>query len=389
MSRKRVVLVCMVDSIHVARWIAQFEPSEVEFTLFPSTPNRRVHSLIKDMIAKNGNIKIVPFGGKLSIPLWGMDLIFSDYVRGFLLRRILKRDQPDFVHALELQHGGYITSRALEDATVKSRFIATNYGSDIYWFQQFPKHLSKIKKLLARADRYSAECNRDVDLAKKYGFTGEVMPVFPNAGGFTEEQLNRPLTPTAERKVIAIKGYEGWVGRASVAVEALYSLTQELVDFRIVFYSCNAKTIRLVKKLKRKTGLNIEWHGKGELTHTEMLDLFASARIYIGISLSDGISTSLLESMAMGAFPIQTSTACLGDWGRDGENYIAMPVITSEFAQKAIRGALRLSVVDCATPLENRKRISIHASDKTIHQKSRGFYEIKEQDEGPQNVINQ
>lgn len=304
----------MVDSIHVARWIAQFDASEVEFTLFPSTPNRRVHAMIKDMMAKNGNIKIVPFGGRLSIPLWGMDLIFSDYVRGCLLRGILKRDQPDFVHALELQHGGYIASRALEDSSLKTPFIATNYGSDIYWFQQFPKHLAKIKKLLARADRYSAECNRDVELAKKYGFTGEVMPVFPNAGGFSQEQLSRTLIPTAERKVIAIKGYEGWVGRASVAVEALYSLTNELADYKIIFYSCNAKTIRLVKKLKRKTGLNIEWHGKGELSHTQMLDLFASARIYIGISLSDGISTSLLEAMAMGAFPMQTNTACVDDW---------------------------------------------------------------------------
>jgi hypothetical protein len=314
MSRKRIVLVCMVDSIHVARWIAQFDPSEVEFRLFPSTPNRRVHSMIKDMMGKNGNIKTVPFAGKLSIPLWGMDLVFSDYVRGLMLRQVLKLQQPDFVHALELQHGGYIASRALEDTSIRTPFIATNYGSDIYWFQQFPKHLAKIKKLLARADRYSAECNRDVELAKKYGFTGEVMPVVPNAGGFTEAQLNRPLTPTAERKVIAIKGYEGWVGRASVAVEALYSLTKELADFKIVFYSCNAKTIRLVKKLKRKTGLNIEWHGKGELAHKEMLELFASARINVGISLSDGISTSLLEAMAMGAFPIQTSTACVDDW---------------------------------------------------------------------------
>ncbi len=304
----------MVDSIHVARWIAQFEPSEVEFTLFPSTPNRRVHSMIKDMMAKNGNIKIVPFGGKLSIPLWGMDLIFSDYVRGLLLRRVIKLEQPDFVHALELQHGGYIASRALEDASIKTPLIATNYGSDIFWFQQFPRHLAKIKNLLARANRYSAECNRDVELAKKYGFTGEVMPVFPNAGGFTEEQLNRQLPPTAERRVIAIKGYEGWVGRASVAIDALYSLTEELAEYKIVFYSCNAKTIRLVKKLKRKTGLNIEWHGKGELAHSAMLDLFASARIYIGISLSDGISTSALEAIVSGSIVVQSRTPCLDEW---------------------------------------------------------------------------
>ncbi len=333
----------MVDSIHVARWIAQFEPSEVEFTLFPSTPNRRVHSMIKDMMANNGNIKIVPFGGKLSIPLWGMDLIFSDYVRGLLLRRVLKLEKPDFVHALELQHGGYITSRALEDRSIKTPFIATNYGSDIYWFQQFPKHLAKIKKLLARADRYSAECNRDVELAKKYGFTGEVMPVFPNAGGFTEEQLNRPLIPTADRRVIAIKGYEGWVGRASVAVEALYSLTNELADFKIIFYSCNAKTIRLVKKLRRKTGLNVEWHGKGELSHTQMLDLFASARIYIGISLSDGISTSLLESLAMATFPVQTSTACTGEWIERNTDGMSLDALDIPNVVNSFRNALNYS----------------------------------------------
>lgn len=367
----------MVDSIHVARWIAQFEPSEVEFTLFPSTPNRRVHAMIKDMMATHGNIKIVPFGGKLSIPLWGMDLIFSDYVRGLLLRGVIRRQQPDFVHALELQHGGYIASRALEDSSLKTPFIATNYGSDIFWFQQFPKHLAKIKTLLSRADRYSAECNRDVELAKKYGFTGEVMPVFPNAGGFTEEQLNRSLTPTADRRVIAIKGYEGWVGRASVAVEALYELTEELADFKIVFYSCNAKTIRLVKKLKRKTGLNIEWHGKGELAHTEMLDLFASARIYIGISLSDGISTSLLEAMAMGAFPIQTSTACVDDWFEDGQTGQKV----SEPSPAQVLSALNQSIFSLATDdnlqSKNRKTLSEKASNLAGLQVSSNFYSEK------------
>ena len=353
----------MVDSIHVARWIAQFEPTEVEFTLFPSSPNRRIHSMIKDMMANNGNIKIVPFRGKLSIPLWGLDLIFSDYVRGFLLRQLLRRDRPDFVHALELQHGGYIASRALEDTSINTPFIATNYGSDIFWFQRFPKHLAKIKRLLARADRYSAECKRDVELAKKYGFTGEVMPVFPNSGGFNDEQLNRPLTPISERKVIAIKGYEGWVGRASVAVEALYSLCEELAGYRIVFYSCNAKTIRLVKKLKRKTGLNIEWHGKGELAHTEILDLFASARIYVGISLSDGVSTSMLEAMAMGAFPIQTSTACVDDWFVSPTHGVAVDTITSFAVAQDLASALAMDHgLAIQASHENRSKISNSAS---------------------------
>jgi glycosyltransferase involved in cell wall biosynthesis len=381
MSRKRVVLVCMVDSIHVARWIAQFDASEVEFALFPSTPNRRVHQLINDMMAKNDNIKIVPFAGKLSVPLWGMDLVFSDYVRGWLLRRILKRYQPDFVHALELQHGGYITGRALEDASLKTPFIATNYGSDIYWFQQFPKHLAKIKKLLARADRYSAECNRDVQLAKRYGFTGEVMPVFPNAGGFTGEQLRRPLKPTAERKVIAIKGYEGWVGRASVAVNALYSLTEELAEYKIVFYSCNKATVKLLKRAKRDTNLNLEWHEIGALTHEQMSELFSSSKLYLGLSLSDGISTSVLEAMAFGAFPIQSSSACVSDWFESGRDGLVVDSLDKHSVTKKIQEALSMEAAFFDVRQRNRQTIHERALFREISQAARTFY-IKDSKSG-------
>jgi hypothetical protein len=84
MQRKTVVLVCMVDSIHVARWIAQFEPKEVKFILFPSGLNRRVHPKIVEMIAKGrkfeDQITIVPFGGRLSLPLWALDRFFGERI---------------------------------------------------------------------------------------------------------------------------------------------------------------------------------------------------------------------------------------------------------------------------------------------------------------------
>jgi hypothetical protein len=41
---------------------------------------------------------------------------------------------------------------------------------------------------------------------------------------------------------------------------------------------------------------------------------FQKSRIYIGASRSDGISTSFLEAMNYGAFPIQTNTSCAQDW---------------------------------------------------------------------------
>jgi hypothetical protein len=114
----------------------------------------------------------------------------------------------------------------------------------------------------------------------------------------------------SDRKVLAVKGYHDWVGRAKVVLVAISELAEQLRDYQVVVYSANYTTARLAKSVSEKTGLDIVVHRKGKLRHDQMLDLFASAKIHVGISLPSGISTSLLESMAMGAIPVQTSTAC-------------------------------------------------------------------------------
>lgn len=357
----------MVDSIHAARWTSQFDPSEVQFTLFPSGPNRRVHPIFKDL-----RLPIVPFGGLLSIPLWVADRIFDDRIRGLLLRRAIKRIKPDFIHALELQHAGYVTSRALEDKKIDTAFIATNYGSDIYWFQQFPKHIIKIKRILTRADRYSAECHRDVALARKYGFTGAVMPVFPNAGGFTEDNMRRDFLPTSKRKLIAIKGYEGWVGRAAVAIQALELLSDDLLSYKIVFYSCNLKTISLLRKMRKKTKLDVTWYAKGKLTHQQMLQIFSQTKVSVGVSLSDGISTSSLEAIAMRALPIQTSSSCLNEWLEHPSHSLITSIEPSTVA-RTIKDAINLTNID-AVVASNYEAAYTKMQSSIIESASRQFY---------------
>ena len=50
------------------------------------------------------------------------------------------------------------------------------------------------------------------------------------------------------------------------------------------------------------------------MTHNEFLSKFRIARIYIGLSTSDGISTSFLEALCSGAYPIQSNTSCADEW---------------------------------------------------------------------------
>jgi hypothetical protein len=49
-----------------------------------------------------------------------------------------------------------------------------------------------------------------------------------------------------------------------------------------------------------------------------MYEKFANSQIYIGASVSDGISTSFLEALVLGAYPIQTNTSCGNEWVEKG-----------------------------------------------------------------------
>jgi glycosyltransferase involved in cell wall biosynthesis len=359
----------MVDSIHTARWLSTFSGEKIRFILMPSTPNRSTHPIIRDLIHGNPNqkstVEISPLGGKLSVPLWLLDILFRDCLRGAILARLIKTLKPDYVHALELNHAGYIMSQAQKRyKSISVKFMATNWGSDIFWFQQFSTHRKRLERLLTGLDFYSAECHRDLALATKYGFTGKFMEVFPNAGGFEHSQLNRNLTKTSEREVILIKGYQSFVGRAVIALEAVSSISKNLSNYKFIVYSANYKTQRLVKKVKAQNGLDITCYGKKQLSHDEMLSLFETARIYLGVSLSDGISTSLLEAMAGGAFPIQTSTSCADEWIENGVSGLLVDPSTESICRALLTASTNDDLVDTASEI-NLKLVR-NKLDKTV-----------------------
>ena len=332
----------MVNSIHVARWLQQFDARQYRFILVPSTPSRSIHPSIRGLQNDFGHIKVLQWDGRLSRLLWAMDIFFANKVRGALMKLAIKKHKPDLVHALEFQSGAYLAVEGLQNLDIGLPFIATSYGSDIFWFQRFPRHVSKIKRVLDRADAFSAECKRDVNLARTYGFTGLVLPVIPNAGGF-DKPLLPPSLPLKDRKIILLKGYDSWVGRGSMAVRAIGLLETELEDLEVVVYSAERKTVNAIKSLPSKLAKKFTIYKKGELTHLQMLTLFGKARLYIGISESDGISTSLLESLSMGCFPVQTSTACTDEWFIDGFNGISVKTINEHSVAEAIKEALRIT----------------------------------------------
>jgi glycosyltransferase involved in cell wall biosynthesis len=71
-----------------------------------------------------------------------------------------------------------------------------------------------------------------------------------------------------------------------------------------------------------------------------MLALHAAARLYVGLSISDAISLSLLEAMAMGAFPVQSCTSCGDEWVEHGRTGLLVPPEDVDVVEEALRRAL-------------------------------------------------
>jgi glycosyltransferase involved in cell wall biosynthesis len=257
------------------------------------------------------------------------------------LAGLIRRLKPDIVHSLEIQAAGYLTREARQ--AFRGEFppwIVTNWGSDLYLFGRLAEHSEKVKSVLRDCDYYSCECQRDVKLAQKMGLQGITLPVLPNTGGFDLQHVTRMRQPgpTSERRTIILKGYQHFAGRALVGLRAIRICAGEMADFRLAIYRATDDVRIAAELLSQDTGIEIEIIP--QCSHDEMLRHFGHARIYLGLGISDAISTSLLEAIVMGAFPIQSCTSCADEWIVDGESGMIVPPEDPELVADALRRAL-------------------------------------------------
>lgn len=365
----KILFVAMSDSIHTARWINQIAELGWEIHLFPSIDYGAAHNDLKNVTIyhsvygtkknRNPNVNYSGYPVFSNSVAWGIRLVmqlFFPYYRKKQLKQIISTIRPDIVHSMEFQSAGYLTLNAKN--SFKETFppwIATNWGSDIYYFSRFPDHNKKIKEILEQCDYYSCECDRDIVLAKKMGFAGKTLPVLPNTGGFNLPELKKIRQPgkTSNRRIILLKGYQGWAGRAMVGIRAIELCASELQDYQIVIFSCNSNEVkRYASSVSKKTGIPFTFLPPSP--HEEILKLFGKARVYIGLSITDAISTSLLESIVLGAFPIQSNTSCADEWIIDGESGFIVPPEDPEIIASALRKAIRDSdLVDNAVTIND------------------------------------
>ena len=321
-----VLIIGMLDSIHLTRWLSQFEDQSIMFTIYPSTKFRSVHPDLSRLVKSNKNYR---FTQKRFVKLFGYkEFFFNEFLTRISKRfssenrlaRLIKKYNFDYIHAIEIQGAGYLLLNSrFEKSNESQKIIVTNWGSDIFYFEKNLVDKAKIQKILDIADYYSAECHRDYELALKNGFAGEFLPINPNAGGFKDSVFQKNRKTSNDRNQIIAKCYGGEFGLGNLIIDAIGDYLKINKTNSVFFYSVTPDLEPMIEKLISRFPKRISFATvKNKLNSPDMHENFANSRVYIGASKSDGISTSFLEALVLGAYPIQTNTSCGNEWVEKG-----------------------------------------------------------------------
>ena len=372
--RLKILFVCFPYSVHAARWTRLLDGAGHDIHVFPSQLNHHLHEEFQDItfwpapgLAFDVGDRRIRIGKLPDMPASDLET---------RLAAVIAVGQFDIVHSLEFQHAGYLTLKALARVPYRrSIWIATNYGSDIFLLGREPEQAALIGEILSECDYYSAECRRDVALAHQFGLSKPVFAVCPNSGGIDIEWTSglRTVGPTSARRVIAVKGYQHFAGRALTALQAIDLVREHLRDYRVCIFSPFPEVRQEAERLRSERGIDIECFPE-QVPHADILRLHGRARVSIAISAGDGISTALLEAMAMGSFPIQTCTACADEWIVDGKSgFIVGPDDLGQIADRLLRALTDDELVDNAASL-NFEQISHSASREVVAAQVKAAY---------------
>ena len=352
---KSIILIGMINSPHFQRWVkATLDSNSVENVfIFPSD---RFMNVPDFFVLQSKSLKVIALPGPKVIVFY-ISLFLDTFVgikwRSIMLQRTIRRVKPQILHFHEMQHSAYIFNSISDDISNENiKKIVSSWGSDLVIYSKIGSslspegdrninHVEQISQLLEWADVVTAERESEYLDATRLGFNGDFLaPIYTTVGmKIPDLGLNLGQAPSLRSQLI-IKGYQHDAGRALNALEAISRCLAEIKDFQIAIYSASESVKIQAELMAFETGLNIRIIPM--VTHGELLAEFAKSRVYIGLSTSDGLSTSMVESMSAGCFPIQSVNSSATHFLTPGESgFIVNPWDIEDIAAK-----VRIAITD-------------------------------------------
>ena len=279
---------------------------------------------------------------------------FTSAVRHFatvpMLQRILDEQRVEVV--LSLYGGGY----ALLASSSRRPYAVYLVGSDVL-------SLGMGRRMLTRAVLRGA----GAVFANGFYLAGAAQrvtdkPVIPLYLGLDVSKFTVGTPPLQPIKMVCTRGFMSIYNNEAI-IEALSLVSMKDRDYRATFVSAGptlndvrglANQILTPEKRERLTFL-------GGATDTELRSQLTTSHVFVSMSRSDGTSTSLLEALACGLFPVVSDLPQNREWIRHGSNGLLVRLDQPRLLAEGLERAMMDDELRRRAAIENRRLVQDRA----------------------------
>jgi glycosyltransferase involved in cell wall biosynthesis len=318
----------------------------------------------RELAARGHRVRVLSFH---PAPIEGVDCVFVGrepfrpahklaYLEGVpRVRRELRAFQPDVVYAPYLSSNGLVTALAWAGP-----WIVSARGGDV--LRQagrlpVPRPLlgPLVRFVCRRADLVHVVSEELRDAVIGLGVPDARVVCFPVG---VDTELFRPRADPASppgSHVVCTRRQEP-IYENHVLVEALARLRDRGVEFVCTLVGGGPLLAERRAQVEAQ-GLADSVSFLGQVPHAALPGVLAQADVYVSAASSDGTSSSLLEALAAGCFPVVARIPANAGWIRDGETGASFAAGDSEELAQRLEWALRDPELRRRAAVENRAEV--------------------------------
>jgi glycosyltransferase involved in cell wall biosynthesis len=288
-----IAFFCDARSVHFKKWINALTERGYRLAVFSpwqdATSENQHHTFTTPK---------APFPLPMFIKTFGKMVMRAR--NGKFIKRQLKKNPPKIVHAHFLQDSGWMAYQLNMHP-----FVVTIHGSDLLVLPNTSRiHSFIAKKVLQRCERVIIVGEHLRPKLRRFEIADDkvrYVPSFINTSLFYSAQRE----PRRERIVIGSARNFRPICDLQTLLNAVPLLLERESNFEIQLAGAGSQK-ELLQKLCIRLGIQERVKFLGVLEQKQVAEFFRSIDIYVSTAISDGVSVTLLEAVACGAFPIVT-----------------------------------------------------------------------------------
>ncbi|HLO34367.1 MAG TPA: glycosyltransferase family 4 protein [Anaerolineales bacterium] len=247
------------------------------------------------------------------------------------LRGFTERVKPDLVHAMRIPYEGMLAA----DAYTGIPLIVSTWGNDFTLHAVSTRLMNHYTNWTMQvADALHADCQRDVRLAREWGFSHEKPDlVAPGNGGIRSDVFYPPEKPVDEPVIINPRGFRPYVcNEAFFRAIPLVLEKQPAAKFIFALMAGESQAVQWIRELEIGQAVEL----LPPVSHSQMAEAFRRAQIVASPSIHDGTPNTLLEGIACGCFPLAGDLESIREWITPEENGLLFDPTEPRSIAKAI-----------------------------------------------------